>query len=1379
LVGDARTLAALLVLALQLLTTSSARADIESWADRRLTVTHDLALWLDASRQADARRAIGLAPASTGSLIGVWVDGSGHHRSLVQRAGHAQPRIFTSSDKAAVRFDGKDDCFELAGLDQSLDEFTAFILVSPRANPGGFAGILAANAIGRRDYDTGFTIDLGPAPSGRFETLNVEGKGFGGAVDLMNDPQAFSTFHTLEVRARTGRGRVELIVDGRPQGHRDREPGPLRMDEINVGARFYTNEPTPATLRGFLDGDIAEVLIYSRALSDEDCRAVRDYLRQKAAGLDDAVAQATSILGKPLRSVANPPPVQVLVPGFSAERLPLKLKNINNVRYRRDGKLVALAYNGDVFLLTDSDGDGLEDRADLFWDNRGRIQSPIGVALTPPGDPHGNGLYIACKGKCTLIVDTDGDDKADKEIIVATGWETIPHGVDALGVAVATDGSVYFGIGAADFTNAYQLDAQGRARYSLKSERGTILRAAPDFQSREIVATGIRFPVALAFNRHGDLFASDQEGATWLPNGNPFDELLQIQRGRHYGFPPRHPKHLPSVIDEPSVFDYKPQHESTCGLTFNEPVGSGPGFGPKEWAGDALVCGYSRGTIYRTKLVPTSAGYVARTTLFARLTMLTVDSCVTPDGSLVVATHSGGPDWGSGPEGEGTLYKIRSTDASVPQPVSVWASSPTELRIAFDRPLNPERLQGLVEKMELTHGQFVAAGDRFESLRPGYETVAAQLAAPRWGLNVHRAEVAPDRRTLTLSVDAQTAADSYTLTMPAVGSDNANGTRRGLPQEPAVDLAYDLTGVQASWQSAAGVEEWTGWLPHPDIAVARAMSAGSAEHDRLWPLLKQAGTLTITSVLNLCDMLRPAVQPGSQVDDVLPREVVTLTFTGSGGIQARSSDTRAESGGTKSASQSAELTWGPDIARSVPLELSMTTGATEPRLEVTWHTAEDSRPRVLSSTRIFMPWARLGAETSPTPSPEARPELAGGNWLRGKAVFSSAEARCAGCHTVRGEGAKIGPDLSNLVHRDYTSVLRDIREPNYAINPDFITYSIALDDGRVLTGPIRTEGENLIVGDAEGKVRSIPRTDVEELKPSVISTMPDGLVQALGPERMKDLLTYLLTPGLEPAPIHIEGAPPPRSAAEVESVLKAVPPADSRRPLRIVLAGGPKDHGIDEHDYPLWQQRWEKLLGFAANVTVTTAPGWPCDDDFAISDVIVFYSANPGWTAEQGRQLDTFLERGGGLVYLHYAVNGHAAPEELAKRIGLAWRDGHSRFRHGALDLTFTEKSKSPIIAGFSTTHFVDESYWELIGDPARIDILATAPEDGQPRPLLWTRQQGRGRVFCSILGHYNWTFDDPLFRILVLRAIAWTASEPASRFHDLATIGARINAPN
>ena len=88
----------------------------------------------------------------------------------------------------------------------------------------------------------------------------------------------------------------------------------------------------------------------------------------------------------------------------------------------------------------------------------------------------------------------------------------------------------------------------------------------------------------------------------------------------------------------------------------------------------------------------------------------------------------------------------------------------------------------------------------------------------------------------------------------------------------------------------------------------------------------------------------------------------------------------------------------------------------------------------------------------------------------------------------------------------------------------------------------------------------------------------------------------------------------------------------------------------------------------------------------------------------------------------------------------------------------------------------MDESYWQLAGDPKKVEVLATAVEDGQPRPMLWTYERGKGRVFVSILGHYTWTFDDPLFRILLLRGLAWAAGEPVDRWTALATIGARLS---
>ncbi|HBI44171.1 MAG TPA: heme-binding protein [Planctomycetales bacterium] len=803
----------------------------------------------------------------------------------------------------------------------------------------------------------------------------------------------------------------------------------------------------------------------------------------------------------------------MLVPGFTVRQLPIDLTNINNVRYRPDGKLVALAYNGDVYLLSDSKGTGLEDKVERFWESKGALRGPIGMALTPPGYKLGQGVFVASKGKISLIVDTDGDDKADKEIIVADGWKEIPQAVDAIGVALDKDENLYFGLGTANYANPYVVDEHGRANYDVKSERGTILRVSPDFSKREIVATGVRFTIGLAFNRDGDLFATDQEGATWLANGNPLDELLHIQQGRHYGFPPRHPKHLPNVIDEPSVFDYGPQHQSTCGLTFDESVNKGPIFGPAWWQGDALIAGYSRGKLYRTKLAKTPAGYVARTDILACLGMLTLDACVSPAGDLVVVCHSGEPDWGTGPSGRGKLYKISYVGKTTPQPVLTWAAGPREVRVAFDAPLDPADLKGLAGKASIEYGKYVRPGDRFEVKRPGYEAVKRQLKAPRFDLPIRTVGVTGDRRTLILSTDAQPEAAYYALSLPGMGrSDKPDPHTGESPQNPVVDLGYDLSGVDISWRAKSGDGAWTGWLPHLDLSVARVFTAGSADHDRLWELLKQPGTLTLRTKLDLWQMLRPAVQPGSTLDYTLPDEDVTVTLTATGPLDVKSPLAVVEGGNADAKGRrQVRIKVRPKKDELLSVEITLETGAAA-SLEATYATNEDARPRALPLGRLLVPWASVKRLTDPLVEVERDlPELKGGDWTRGREIFFNEQNLCVKCHQMRGRGGRIGPDLSNLIHRDYESVLRDIHSPSAAINPDYITYFVELKDGRVLQGVLRTEGDALVIGDQRGQQVMVKRADVETLKPSAVSTMPEGIDKTLGPDRMRDLLTFLLT----------------------------------------------------------------------------------------------------------------------------------------------------------------------------------------------------------------------------------------------------------------------------
>ncbi len=1350
---------------------------VEPWADSRLAVREGIAVWLDSGVQSKARAALGEEPIADGGAVEAWHDGSGLKRDVKQPDETLRPTWRIDGETTTVRFGGRGPHLFADELELSLPDATVFIVAAPYHNEGDFRGLLALHAKEQADYQSGLNIDQGFAATPAFSAINVEGAGASGQQNLRRGSGDFLKWQRLCIETSVGDEGVALYVDGAKEGTRARTESVIAGDRVIVGGRFAGG------IEGFRSfaGEIAEVIVYDRLLSVDERAKVDAYLDAKYATLAPVPPPADTPGMRRVKLADDPPPVQMFVPGFTVRELPVKLTNINNVLYREDGALVALAYDGNVYVLRDTDGDGVEDDARVYWKNEGQLRAPIGMALTPPGYERGRGVFVACRGKIVLLLDKDQDDVAEEEVIVATGWPELFVQVDALGVAVdPRDHAIYFGIGTENFTNGHLVDENGVAKYTLDNEHGTILRVAPDFKSREIVATGIRFPVAMRFNKGQELFCTDQEGATWLPNGNPFDELLHINRGRHYGFPPRHPRHLPNVIDEPSVFDYRPQHQCATGLNFNEPASDGTTFGPDWWRSDALVTGYSRGKLYRTKLARTGQEYVGQNQIIGATNMLPADACVAPDRSLVIAVHSGGPDWGSGPSGEGKLYKVRYEERDdAPIPALVWAESPREVRIAFDRPVDPATLKDLAKRISIDGGEFVGAGDRFESFRPGYAVVERQMNSPRFGVEVQGVQLTADRRTLIVTTAPQTLAVNYGVSLPGISTTKdavKSPPVASLPQYPDVELQYDLCGVEATWEPAVG-EPIRIWLPHLDLQASRELTVGSAQHDAFWRALRADGTLRLRTLVDLRDLLRPAVQPGAKLDHEWPAEEVNLYFTPANGEPLV--DGKAAALGVAIGAGASVFSLAPGI-RLVEVTLPVAEFR-PPEVHLSFSTNEEAserrRLRTLALRRFLLPWAEQSATPTEMADNRDLPELAGGNWLRGQQEFFGTTANCAKCHAMRGVGGKIGPDLSNLPQRDYASVLRDVTQPSFAINPDYVSQTVLLANGRALAGTTRIDGDNLVIADQEGKETVVPRGDVEDLAHSPQSIMPEGLPKALGEERLRDLMTFLL---VEPPHMPVYGElppPPPRRMADVEAVLAGSTPVASPRLLQVVLVGGAKDHGPGEHDYPSCKVMWQQLLELAYGVQVTTAEDWPSAEQLKSADALVFFQKGD-WTPERAQELDAFLARGGGASYIHYAVDGGNDAPGFAERIGLAWMGGRSKFRHGPLDVNFTAGKQHPIGRNFDQVHFYDESYWQPYGDPGRINLLATCVEEGAEQPLFWTREHGGGRVFVSIPGHYSWTFDDPLFRTLLLRGLAWTAKEPVDRFNELVLPGARVRQP-
>jgi putative heme-binding domain-containing protein len=1345
-------------------------------------------LHIDAAAQPALRQKQALPPLSPNQpadLILAAGKGSGIAAFRSELVAH-RPLFITNRTRAFLRFDGVDDFLSLSGPRQLSPSATVFILAAPQGNRGLFPGFFSCAEAGKNDYTSGLNFDLGPAPTKELSVLNVESAGSTGFRDLLIPGQnlaadlPFGGFHVFTIRSQIKPKGNEVWLDGIKLASRDRLESMIGLDQMVIGARYYSNDPAQQPfIDSFFHGDIAEVMVFDSALADKELKEIEQSLFAKVPELN-AFSQGRS--GHMLQTLKDPPPVQMLVPGFSVSELPVKLTNRNNLRYRHDGKLVALGYDGTIHLLTDTNGDGLEDKAEVFWD-KPTMRGPVGIALTKKDDPRGDGVFVPSKGKVSLILDKDRDGKADEEIIVASGWQEIMQSVDAVGIAIdPKDGSIFFGLGTTNFANGYLIDpATGKAAFDLKSEHGTIQKVSADFKKRETVCTGVRFTCALGFNREGDLFATEQEGATWLPNGNPLDELLHIQPGRHYGFPPRHPKHLPNVTDEPAVMEYGPQHQSTVGMSFNEGVNGGPVFGPDFWAGDALICGESRGKLYRTKLVKTPDGYVAQNDLIACLGLLTVDCCVTPQGDLLVACHTGPPDWGTGPKGDGRIFKIRYTGKALPQPVRAWSSAPDEFSIAFDKELKPEEWAGVKDKVRIEAGAFVSTGDRYEVIRPGYQVVRDQMAEPRRDVDVLALTLSGDRRTVILNVPKQTEPVNYAITLPLPLSWQSK--QSAIAQQPEMDVLATLNGALVQAGNARIV------VPHPDAAICRQLLAPVMSAFAIDGFWKAESACEVSWQFLGRNWLQPAIQPGASIDWKYEPEVLTFSMKGRSFSflePALKLNDSANPAGNPFKVLKAAVNGSGDLEATADVtnqDFPVLTAQLKPdgassSLGVTWRAVAESTGRAMPLHRVSLPWAKQGREVKPLQSTAPPPP---GNWLAGRRIFFGNDAACFTCHQIRGEGIAVGPDLTNVAFRDRESVLRDILHPSVAINPDHPASMVKLKDGNGIAGIVRTADEKIVkVALQGGAVMTLNRADVNGTELLKTSLMPEGYGERLTKSQQDDLLTYLTTAPLEPAPIERTEppAPAPRTRKELEPFASIIsPPAAVGKlpPLRILLSAGPKDHGPGEHDYPLWQKRWTKLLALAEGVTVTTAWEFPAEQQLAAADVTVFFSKNPGFNPRTAMLLDDYQKRGGGLVYLHWAVNGDEHAAVLAERIGLAGGRLGVKFRHGEFDLVFP-KPDHPVTRGFPTLHFTDETYWAMQGDPARLQILGTGVEEGEPRPQLWALERGKGRVIGCIPGHYNWTFDDPLFRILVLRSICWTGKqENVDRLGELATVGARI----
>ena len=130
-----------------------------------------------------------------------------------------------------------------------------------------------------------------------------------------------------------------------------------------------------------------------------------------------------------------------------------------------------------------------------------------------------------------------------------------------------------------------------------------------------------------------------------------------------------------------------------------------------------------------------------------------------------------------------------------------------------------------------------------------------------------------------------------------------------------------------------------------------------------------------------------------------------------------------------------------------------------------------------------------------------------GDVARGAAVY---EKTCSKCHRIGGLGHNVGPDISDTRARARDALLYDILDPNRRVDPQFTEYIVVTVDGRLFNGLLVAESmDSVTLRQPEGREQIILRTDIEELKTTNKSLMPEGVERDVTVEQMADVLEFL------------------------------------------------------------------------------------------------------------------------------------------------------------------------------------------------------------------------------------------------------------------------------
>jgi type 1 glutamine amidotransferase len=248
--------------------------------------------------------------------------------------------------------------------------------------------------------------------------------------------------------------------------------------------------------------------------------------------------------------------------------------------------------------------------------------------------------------------------------------------------------------------------------------------------------------------------------------------------------------------------------------------------------------------------------------------------------------------------------------------------------------------------------------------------------------------------------------------------------------------------------------------------------------------------------------------------------------------------------------------------------------------------------------------------------------------------------------------------------------------------------------------------------------------------------------------------------------------------------------ASLSKDVRILWLYGPEDHRGGEHDYIRIKELFVPLLKKIPRISVDEAYQFPSQAQFDKADLLIQYLHQPPITDKQFASYQKFVNDGGRVVSIHESciIRPIDRAHKLAGCIGCSWKGNKdSRWSKFSRDEPLFLNTKHPVFAGLpKSIRFNDESYWEMIqrdtvevvgvvGTSANTEAQSFAEvlsAKGTRGQAFWTYTSGKGRVFGTTTGHFTYTYHDPMYRLLLVRGIAWALEEKPEAFMPIVFAG-------